>query len=97
MPDADKTTTSQKVKKGILGKWNLENVIIIYKTHFDIGYSERVQQVVHDYSTSTADLELKAIEKNSNQPKEKLFVWTVSGWPMKQIIWDGQELNERKR
>src|SRR6478609_8233128 len=76
-------------------KSNVKDVIIVYKTHFDIGYSELVQQVVHDYRTSMADQVLAAIDVNSSQPKEKQFVWTVSGWPMKQILWDGQ-VPERK-
>ncbi|SMO72123.1 glycoside hydrolase family 38 N-terminal domain-containing protein [Solitalea koreensis] len=74
----------------------LKQVIIVYKTHFDIGYSETVQQVVHDYRTAMADKVLDAIEKNKDQPNDKQFVWTVSGWPMKQILWEGQ-LPDRKR
>lgn len=86
---------TEKKKRIEIGKINLkkpviENVIIVYKTHFDIGYSETVQQVVHDYRTSMADKVLDAIDKNRMQPKDKQFVWTVSGWPMKQILWDGQ-------
>lgn len=97
LPDADKTTTEQKAKEATKAKSKVERVIIIYKTHFDIGYSERVQQVVHDYRTSMADLVLNAIEKNRDQPKDKQFVWTVSGWPMKQIIWDGQEPGRKQK
>jgi alpha-mannosidase len=97
LPKADKTTTGQKVKNELKTNSGIENVIIIYKTHFDIGYSERVQQVIHDYRTSMVDLVLNAIGKNSNQPKDKQFVWTVSGWPMKQIIWEGQEPSRKKR
>lgn len=84
-----------KEKKKHSKKSSVKDVIIVYKTHFDIGYSELVQQVVHDYRTSMADQVLKAIDVNSSQPKEKQFVWTVSGWPMKQILWDGQ-VPERK-
>jgi len=75
----------------------VENVIIVYKTHFDIGYSETVQQVVHDYRTSMLDRVLEAIEENNNQVKEKQFVWTLSGWPMKQILWDGQTPWRKKK
>jgi alpha-mannosidase len=78
-------------------KSTLETVIIVYKTHFDIGYSETVQQVVHDYRTSMTDRVLEAIDKNSSQPKDKQFVWTVSGWPMKQILWEGQAPERRKK
>jgi alpha-mannosidase len=91
LPDvksSDKFTPNQKS--------SIENVIIVYKTHFDIGYSETVQQVLHDYRTSMCDKVLEAIDKNSSQPKDKQFVWTISGWPMKQILWEGQS-PERKQ
>ena len=78
-------------------KPGVENVIIVYKTHFDIGYSETVQQVLHDYRTSMADRVLEAIDKNSSQPKDKQFVWTLSGWPMKQILWEGQAPERKKK
>jgi hypothetical protein len=75
----------------------VEQVFIVYKTHFDIGYSETVQQVLHDYRTSMCDKVLEAIDKNANQPKDKQFVWTISGWPMKQILWEGQEPGRKKK
>jgi alpha-mannosidase len=75
----------------------VKEVVIVYKTHFDIGYSETVQQVVHDYRTSMVDRVLEAIDKNKNQPKDKQFVWTISGWPMKQILWEGQEPGRREK
>ena len=78
-------------------KGRLENVIIVYKTHFDIGYSSTVHDVVHEYRTEMADRVLEAIEKNSRQPKEKQFVWTLSGWPMKQILWPGQTPERREK
>ena len=43
-------------------KGRLENVIIVYKTHFDIGYSSTVHDVVHEYRTEMADRVLEAIE-----------------------------------
>ena len=68
----------------------LDNVVIVYKTHFDLGYTARVGDVIHEYRTEMADRVLDAIEQNRKQPKDQQFVWTLSGWPMKQIIWDGQ-------
>ena len=75
----------------------LQNVIIVYKTHFDIGYTTMAREVVHAYRTEMADRVLEAIEKNRNQPKERQFVWTVSGWPMKQILWEGQPPERRQK
>ncbi|MCU7552614.1 hypothetical protein OCK74_26075 [Chitinophagaceae bacterium LB-8] len=95
LPGNGPLATDVSNKKG--APTNLQQVVIVYKTHFDIGYSETVQQVLHDYRTSMADLVIDAIEKNKNQPKDKQFVWTVSGWPMKQILWNGQPPVRKKK
>ena len=87
LPGAKSTAAKESRKKDPTKKSGVENVIIVYKTHFDIGYSETIQQVLHDYRTSMADLVIEAIDVNSSQPKDKQFVWTLSGWPMKQILW----------
>lgn len=75
----------------------LETVIIVYKTHFDIGYTAMARDVLHEYRTEMADRVLDAIEINIQQPKDQQFVWTVSGWPMKQILWDGQTPERREK
>jgi alpha-mannosidase len=97
LPDVKSAIAKQDAKKKLLKKSSVENVIIVYKTHFDIGYSETVQQVVHDYRTSMSDRLLDVIDKNRNQPKDKQFVWTLSGWPMKQILWEGQAPERKKK
>jgi len=91
IPVLEQTGQQKNGIKKELHHTSLQNVIIVYKTHFDIGYSQTVEQVVHDYRTAMADMVIDAIDKNSSQPKNKQFVWTVSGWPMKQILWDGQK------
>ena len=88
---------AESAKAGAPVKAGLENVVIVYKTHFDLGYTARMRDVVHEYRTEMADRVLDAIERNSRQPKERQFVWTVSGWPMKQIIWDGQTPERRQK
>jgi hypothetical protein len=75
----------------------LQRVVIVYKTHFDIGYTTMAREVVHGYRTEMADRALEAIQRNRSQPKEQQFVWTVSGWPMKQILWDGQSPERRQK
>ena len=75
----------------------VENVIIVYKTHFDIGYTAMARDVVHEYRTEMADRVLDAIAVNSKQPKEQQFVWTLSGWPMQQILWEGQTPERRAK
>lgn len=74
----------------------VQDVVIVYKTHFDLGYTARVSEVVQEYRTEMADRMLHAIEKNADQPRERQFVWTLSGWPMKQILWEGQSADRRE-
>ncbi len=79
------------------GKSRLERVFIVYKTHFDIGYTSTAHDVVHEYRTEMADRLLEAIEKNRDQPAERQFVWTVSSFPMQQILWEGQDPARRAK
>ena len=76
---------------------HIEEVIVVYKTHFDIGYSALARDVIHEYRTEMVDRVLDAIEQNRHQAKEQQFVWTVSGWPMKQILWHGQAPDRRQK
>ena len=75
----------------------LERVIIVYKTHFDIGYTALARDVVHEYRTEMADRVLDAIAVTSQQPEDEQFVWTLSGWPMKQMLWEGQTAERRQK
>ena len=90
-------STAEAARTAPAMKAGLQNVVIVYKTHFDIGYTTMAREVVHGYRTEMADRVLDAIEKNRNQPKEQQFVWTVSGWPMKQILWEGQSPQRRQK
>ena len=79
------------------GQAALEQVIVVYKTHFDIGYTTSAKEVVHDYRTEMTDRLLDAIEQNRKQPKDRQFVWTLSGYPMQQILWEGQAPERREK
>ncbi len=90
-------SVAEEAGKAPIKKAGLQKVIIAYKTHFDIGYTSTVHDVVHEYRTEMADRMIEAIEKNKSQPKERQFVWTLSGYPMQQILWDGQSPERRAK
>ena len=75
----------------------LKEIVIVYKTHFDIGYTQLARDVCHQYRTEMADKVLEAIERNAHQPKEKQFVWTLSGYPMSQILGPEQAPDRREK
>ena len=77
---------------------NLEQVIVVFKTHFDIGYTAMPHEVIERYRTSMIDNALKVVQESNRLPAEHQFKWTVPGWPMSKIMasWPGQT-NERKQ
>ena len=77
-------------------RWpNLEEVIVVSKTHFDIGYTDLASRVVDRYRTSMADQALKLVEESANLPPDQQFSWTLAGWPMAQMLWPGQTPERR--
>jgi alpha-mannosidase len=78
---------------------NLEEIVLVYKSHFDIGYTHLASEAVHDYRTKTIEGALAVVDKNKNLPPEQQFVWTVPGWPMKKILedWPGQTSERQQR
>ena len=76
----------------------VEQVVVVFKTHFDIGYTDMASNVVRRYQTTMIDDALKVVDQNRGLPPEQQFVWTLPGWPMAKIAedWPGQT-PERKR
>ncbi|MGO3163995.1 MAG: hypothetical protein ACTIJ2_12265 [Sphingobacteriaceae bacterium] len=64
----------------------VEEIIIVFKTHFDIGYTDFAEAVVQQYSTSMMDNAFDIIGRSQDRSPEKQFIWTVSSWPMAQMI-----------
>lgn len=77
----------------------VEQVIIVFKTHFDIGYTDLASNVVQRYRTTMIEQALKVVDQNRDLPPEQQFVWTLPGWPMAQITanWSGQTAERKQR
>lgn len=72
--------------------------VLVAKTHFDIGYSALARDVEHEYRTTMIDRALETIEQNARVAgPDEPFVWTIPGWPMETILWDGQHPVRRQR
>lgn len=68
------------------------------KSHFDIGYSALARDVEHEYRTTMIDRALETMEENARGagPGEQ-FVWTIPGWPMQTMLWEGQNPARKRR
>ncbi len=75
----------------------VEQVIVVFKTHFDIGYTDLASKIVARYRTSMIDKALDVCDASRDLPPEHRFVWTLPGWPMAQILWPGQTAQRRQR
>ena len=65
---------------------NVKEIIIVFKTHFDNGYTDKAESVIDKYSTSMMEQALATLEKSRSLPREKQFVWTIPAWPLTQVL-----------
>jgi hypothetical protein len=77
----------------------VKEVIVIFKTHFDIGYTHRVKDIVQFYRTDMIDKALEIMDKTKDLPKEQQFSWTAPGWVMAKVLedWPGQTPERHQR
>ncbi len=77
----------------------VREVVIVFKTHFDIGYTDMASNIVERYRTTMIDQALKVVDQNRDLPPELQFAWTIPGWPMRKITedWEGGTPERRQR
>ncbi len=92
--------TPETLKNGgdaILAGTQLEEIIVAFKSHFDIGFTHPAPEIVDIYRTSMIDNALRLIEASSKLPADKQFAWTIPSWVAYQILWEGQDSTRRAR
>jgi len=77
----------------------VRQVVVVFKTHFDIGYTDLARNVVARYRTTMIDDALKVVDQNRGLAPEQQFVWTLPGWPLAKIMddWPGQTAERQDR
>ena len=75
----------------------VDQIIVVFKTHFDIGYTDMASNVVARYRTTMIDKALEVVDQNRDLPPAQQFAWTVPGWPMHQILDWPEQTTDRKR
>ncbi len=77
----------------------VREVIVICKTHFDIGYTHRVKDLLQYYRTTMIDKALAAMEASKGVPDNQRFAWTAPGWVMAKVLedWPGQTTERRQK
>ena len=77
----------------------VREVVVAFKTHFDIGYTDLARNIVQRYRTTMIDQALRVVDQSRTLPPEQQFVWTVPGWPLSKIMedWPGQTPQRKQR
>ena len=92
-------TASSPVRSFTPATSRVKEIIVVCKTHFDIGFSDRAENVVTYYRTTMIDRALDLIDKSKELPREEQFTWTCPGWVFDRIVedWPGQTAERRER
>lgn len=77
----------------------VKEIIVVFKTHFDIGYTRRVKDIVQYYRTGMIDKALDIMDNTRSLPKDEQFAWTAPGWVMAKVLqeWPGQTPERHER
>lgn len=81
------------------GAGRVTQVVVVFKTHFDIGYTDMASNIVTKYRTTMIDKALDVVDQNRKLPASQQFAWTVPGWPLHKILedWPGQTPDRKHR
>lgn len=59
---------------------NVQKVVVVFKTHFDFGFTALPSEVLEDYANRMIPRALEVWEQTANDAKRKSFVWTLPAW-----------------
>lgn len=62
----------------------LKKIILVFKTHFDIGFTDLASNVIQQYSGSMLRDVIETCRATENMGGQK-YVWTMPSWPLKEV------------
>lgn len=77
-------------------KWrHMEEVIVAYKTHLDIGYTHTRDELLATYKTSMMDRAMGIIDSFDSLPADNQFKWMLPAWAV-DLVYNHQDDPARK-
>jgi len=98
--EIDIHTTATLAKAGdalVVQPVKVTDVWVVFKTHLDIGYTDRIDAVLKKYRVNMMEGALGVIEASRSQPAEKRFSWTLAGWPLAHVLGPQQDPARKAR
>jgi alpha-mannosidase len=77
----------------------VEEIIVVCKTHFDIGFTQQISDLIPYFRTTMIDEALAIMEDSEALPDDQQFVWTAPAWVMNKVLedWEGQTPERRRK
>ena len=63
----------------------IRKIIFVFKTHFDIGFTDLAQNVIRNYSTGMLRQVIETCKATEHMGPLK-YVWTMPAWPLHHIL-----------
>jgi len=84
-----------KTDSGVISS-QVSDIIIVFKMHFDIGYTDWSEGVLQQYRGEMLNETLKSIQETSLLPISEQFKWTIPSWPLHYMLENASEENKIK-
>jgi alpha-mannosidase len=69
-----------------MSRYPLKKVFVVFKTHFDIGYTHLAKELLQWYSDGMIKDALTVCQATKGYPAGKRYVWTLPSWPMQKTV-----------
>ncbi len=73
----------------------VKKVFVVFKTHFDIGFTHLAKELFEWYSNGMLKGVIDICSATSQLPDGEKYIWTIPSWPLKKTL-DGINNNELK-
>jgi len=70
------------------GRSRLRKVVVVFKTHFDLGFTGLPDEVMATYTGPIFESVRQVMESTTAEEAGPRFSWTLPAWPMKQLLHD---------
>jgi alpha-mannosidase len=66
----------------------LRKVIVVFKTHFDLGFTALPDEVMSLYTGEMFSAVREVMTATANEPEGSRYTWTLPSWPLKQLLYN---------
>lgn len=90
--------TSKENEKGktMKQKRQLKKVFVVFKTHFDLGFTDLAGNVMDWYGKGMIEGALDVCRASEQEPEGRQYVWTVPAWCMEKTLKDIEKTEIRE-